>query len=153
MTEIHHSTKKSKGENECRRILEARYKCQFRSIRPNWLPSPHLTKKGKRRKLEIDCYNPMKPGLAYNDPSPIGLGVEYDGIQHREPGHFNMTDEDFALAKERDDHKDDLCAKLGITLIRITDEIKLDQIESHLTKLLDEYDRAQRKKNRFCIIC
>ena len=143
-----------KNENECRRVVEARYGVQFPTIRPDWLPSPHPNKNGKRRNLELDCYNPMNRSLRYDDSSSVGLAIEYDGIQHREPGHFGMTQEDFDKAVERDRHKDKLCKRLGITLIRVSDLVKFKDIESYLNKELDRFDaQQQRQRRRICVIC
>ena len=51
----------SKGEEECRRVLEDIYKRDFPVTRPNWLKNPRTGKN-----LYIDCYNEeLKIGLIH----------------------------------------------------------------------------------------
>lgn len=142
------------NENECRRVIEARYRIPFPTIRPDWLRSPHTTKRGKRRSLELDGYNPMNSSLKFDDVSSTGLAFEYDGIQHYEPGHFGMTIEQFDRLVERDRSKDKQCKDLGITLIRIPYTVKFNKIESYMNSELDKYDEKRKSQSRrFCIIC
>lgn len=138
---------KKLNEAECRRVFETRYKVPFPDMRPKWLPSPH-----SNRKLELDGYNPMNPALKYDECSSTGLAFEYDGIQHRKPGHFGMTQADVDKEQERDRHKDKLCKSYGITLIRVSDLVKFQDIESYLNIELDKYDQQRAKSKRYCVL-
>lgn len=143
------------NEKECRRIFEKRYGVEFPTIRPDWLPSPHANKNGKRRNLELDGYNPMNSSLNYDDVSTTGLAFEYDGIQHSEPGHFGMDQQAFDRLVERDRQTTRLCKQLGVTLIRIPHTVKFKDLESYIIDQLQDYDRrrsSQSKRSR-CVIC
>ena len=66
----------------------------------------------------------------------LGLGFEYDGIQHFEYNeHFHGSRESFIKAKRRDAEKDQRCEEEGIVLIRVayneemTKELVLGKIE------------------------
>ena len=58
----------SKGETECRKVLESIFGKPFPSSRPDFLRNPVT---GGIHNLELDCYN-----------HELGLAVEYNGIQH-----------------------------------------------------------------------
>ena len=60
--------KDSKGEIECRKVLEEIFNRPFKKHRPNFLNNPVT---GGMFNLELDCYN-----------DDIGLALEYNGIQH-----------------------------------------------------------------------
>jgi len=60
--------KDSKGELECRRVLQETFKKPFHKDRPDFLRNPVT---GGNFNLELDCYNPE-----------LKLAVEYSGQQH-----------------------------------------------------------------------
>jgi very-short-patch-repair endonuclease len=79
--------------------------------------------------LFIDIYLPR-----------LGLGFEYDGIQHFEYNeHFHGSRENFIKAKRRDADKDQRCEEEGITLIRIaySDEMSKELVLSKIEEALN----------------
>ena len=58
----------SKGEKECRKVLENLFNKPFSKSRPDFLRNPVT---GGNFNLELDCYN-----------QELSLAVEYNGIQH-----------------------------------------------------------------------
>lgn len=106
----------SKGEEECRRVLEKHFNLPFETYRPDWFRNPDTG-----NKIEIDCYN-----------HKLKLGVEYNGVQHYEAGHFNMTETDLYKQRQRDLHKQRLAMKYGIMLITVPYNIKIGDIEGFL---------------------
>lgn len=92
------------GEERCRALLERWFRRPFPKVRPSWLINP---KTGQP--LELDCYN-----------EELRLAVEFDGIQHAvEVPRFHPAPGDFEAQKYRDGIKDDVCERLGITLVRV----------------------------------
>lgn len=97
----------SKGEEKIANLLtENGYKFKrevsFFNVRSN---------KGKLLRFDFAIYD--------NKDNLIEL-LEYDGIQHFEPGHFNQTEEEYQESKERDDIKKIFCYNKGIKLKRIS---------------------------------
>lgn len=116
----------SKGELECRRVLEAIYNKPFPKIRPNMLRNPVTSSDMNDNNLELDCYN-----------DELKLAVEYNGIQHyKYIPFFHKNKEAFQNQKYRDHMKRELCKKNGITLIEVPYTIKVQDIESFLRKEL-----------------
>lgn len=100
----------SKGETECRNILQDIFKKPFNKIRPDWLKN-HIT---GGNNLEIDCYN-----------DDLKLGIEYQGRQHYEfCPYFHKTKDSFYNQKYRDDDKRRKCTDHGITLIEVPYNVK-----------------------------
>ena len=60
--------KESRGEAECRRVLQNMFKRPFNGARPDFLRNPVT---GGNFNLELDCFN-----------SEMRLAVEYNGVQH-----------------------------------------------------------------------
>lgn len=109
--------KDSKGEMECRRVLEEYFGRPFPKQRPQFMKNTVTT-----RNLEIDCFN-----------HDLRLGVEYNGIQHYQfVPHFHKNREDFMLQRYRDDMKKRLCQDNGITLISIPYTVPTEQIRGVL---------------------
>ena len=82
----------SKGETECRRVLQSIFGRPFNKIRPNFLSNP-VTDGGYN--LEIDCYD-----------HDLRLGIEYHGKQHYEfTPYFHKSILDFLKQKNRDEQK------------------------------------------------
>lgn len=111
--------KTSKGELECKRVLQKLFKRPFDKIRPDFLRNPVT---GNRHNLEIDCYN-----------EELKLGVEYSGIQHYKHTPFmHKNKEAFYNQKYRDELKKYMCKEHGITLIEVPYNIHIDDIEKFL---------------------
>ena len=116
----------SKGEAECRRVLEEIFDLPFRKIRPYFLNNPVT---GGEYNLEIDCYN-----------EEMNLGVEYNGIQHLEyKPFFHKNYEAFLNQKYRDELKRRMCKDNDIILIEVPHTVKFENIESFLKKELRKH--------------
>lgn len=119
--------KPSKGQKECKRIMEKLFKIEFPTVRPKWLINP---KTGKR--LELDCYS-FKHRIA----------CEYNGRQHRDPNSFGQGEEKLREQKERDRVKLDLCDQKGIYVITVPDTTPIDQIEDFIIYYLPQNRKAR----------
>ncbi len=116
----------SKGETECRRVLQKIFKRPFLKARPNFLNNPVT---GNQFNLELDCYE-------HN----LKLAVEYNGQQHYQYNKFfHRNREHFLNQKYRDDMKRRICKEMGITLIEVPYTVKIDHIEKYL---LNELERT-----------
>lgn len=113
--------KTSKGEIECKKVLESLFKKPFNKARPDFLRNPVT---GGNFNLELDCYNP-----------DIGLAVEYNGRQHYEyTPHFHRNKEAFLNQKYRDDMKRRLCREERVALIEVPYTIPIGDIRGFLIK-------------------
>jgi hypothetical protein len=111
--------RESKGEIECRRVLEKLFRKPFSKERPNILQNPVT---GGDNNLELDCYN-----------DELKLAVEYNGIQHyKQIPYFHKTRDAFNNQKYRDYIKRDLCKKNGIILIEVPYTVKTENIQRYL---------------------
>lgn len=119
--------KKWKYEEECRRIVEEIYQCSFPSVRPAFLKNPVTNKN-----LELDCYN-----------EKLKIAVEYDGSQHaRYNPHFHRGDKwKFIYQVKKDDWKNLMCEKEGVTLIRIPHYIPFEKLEPYIKKKLQKVNK------------
>jgi len=118
--------KESKGEIECKRVLEKIFNKPFNKARPSFLNNK-IT--GGNYNLEIDCYN-----------DELKLGVEYDGAQHHKYiPYFHKNKEAFYNQKYRDTLKEYMCKENGVILIRVPYTIKVENIESYLRKELSKH--------------
>jgi hypothetical protein len=114
--------KQSKGEKECRRVLEKIFDKPFVNCRPSFLFNT-ITNEN----LEIDCFN-----------DSLALGVEYNGIQHyKHIPFFHKTKQEFKFQKYRDEMKKHLCTKHNVILITVPYTVK--NIEKFLRNELREY--------------
>ena len=112
----------SKGEVECRRIMESLFDKPFPKIRPDFLRNPVTVDYN----LEIDCYNPE-----------LKLGVEYNGVQHYKfSKFFHKNFEAFRNQQYRDLIKRSLCKEHGINLIEVPYTIKVEDIGAFIAKEL-----------------
>jgi hypothetical protein len=112
---------KSRGERECKRVMEKVYGVPFITVRPNWLKNP---KTG--RNLELDCYN-----------DELKIAVEYNGEQHYNwPNFTNCTKENFVLQLERDQIKKKLCKKERVYLITVPYTVSIKNIEKYIMERL-----------------
>lgn len=117
-------SKESKGQEECRRVLESLFQVPFPTVRPEFLKNPRTG-----RLLEIDCCN-----------LDLGLGVEYNGIQHYQYiKRMHSSYEDFLYQQERDKIKSDLCEQSGFTLITVPYTIHIRSIENFIIHKLREH--------------
>lgn len=116
----------SKGEAECKRVLEKIFQCEFHSVRPNWLKNPET-----KRNLELDCYN-----------ETCKVAVEYNGKQHYVfPNGFHKKESDFFKQVRRDEYKVDCCERNGVFLIRVPWKVKIEDIEQYIYNILSKYNR------------
>ena len=112
----------SRGEKECKRVLEKIYKRPFIKTRPDFLRNT-ITEAGN---LEIDCFN-----------QELRLGCEYSGQQHyKYIPFFHKSKEAFYNQKYRDDYKRTKCRENGITLIEVPYTVPTEQIEQYIIKNL-----------------
>ena len=115
--------KDSKGEIECRRVLQILFNRSFDKARPDFLRNPVT---GGDFNLELDCYDPE-----------LGIAVEYNGVQHyRFIPFFHKNKEAFLNQKYRDDMKRRICKENGILLIEVPYTIKIEDIEGYIQKSL-----------------
>lgn len=115
--------KESKGELECRRVLEQIFNKSFSKSRPDFLRNPVT---GNIHNLELDCYN-----------KEMNLAVEYSGAQHyKYIPYFHKNKEAFLNQKYRDEMKKRICRDYGINLIEVPYTVKLEEIKNYLIKNL-----------------
>lgn len=121
--------RKNVHEEKCRSIFEARFKCKFPTVRPNWLKNPATGKN-----LELDGYNE-------NVKTPIGKGLafEYDGIQHAKyTKHFHKKGaKEFVYQTRKDRFKDYKCKERDIILIRIPHHVHYDDLDEFVNEKID----------------
>ena len=116
----------SKGEAECKRVLESIFERPFNKIRPYFLNNKVT---GGDFNLEIDCYN-----------EELNLGVEYSGKMHYEYiPFFHKNYEAFLNQKYRDELKKRMCKDEGLILIEVPYTVKHENIESFLKKELKKH--------------
>lgn len=117
--------KDSKGELECRRVLQQLFRKPFNKARPNFLRNPVT---GGHFNLELDCFQ-----------EDIKIAVEYNGIQHYKfVPYFHKNKEAFLNQKYRDEMKRKMCKEKGILLIEVPYSIPVENIRSYLIKELQE---------------
>jgi len=115
--------KESKGETECRRVLESLFHRRFKKVRPQFLKNPVT---GGTSNLELDCYN-----------EELGIAVEYDGRQHAEyTPYFHKNKEAFYNQQYRDYMKQQMCKENNIKLIKVPHTVRIDKIEEFLIREL-----------------
>ena len=117
----------SKGEIECRRVLEKLFKKPFPKARPDFMRNPVTSGPEGDFNLELDCYNPE-----------LRLAVEYNGVQHYKyiPFMHGNNRAAFQNQKYRDYVKKDLCQKNGVKLIEVPYTVKIGDIENYIIKNL-----------------
>lgn len=106
----------SKGEKECKRVLEEYFQEPFYRVRPKALEG-----------LELDCFNPR-----------LGIACEYHGKQHYVfPSRYVKRKKEFLARLKRDLYKLALSRKIGLLLIVVPYTIKIRDIKrfilQHLT--------------------
>jgi hypothetical protein len=107
----------SKGERECRRVMEQLFQRAFPSKRPLFMLNAITGKP-----LELDCCN-----------EDMKLAVEYNGVQHyKYTKVFHKNYETFRLQQYRDEMKKRLCEQNNYTLIIVPYTIPIEKIEEFL---------------------
>lgn len=116
-----HPPKCSKGETECRRVLEKIFKLPFPNVRPDFLKNIVTGEN-----LELDMFNPN-----------LKLACEYHGKQHYEFNKWmHKSQQNFQNQQYRDIMKRDICKKLNINLIEVPYTIKICDIEDYIISKL-----------------
>lgn len=119
--------KESKGEKECRRVLEMLFRVPFPKTRPDILRNPVTSTDRDLFNLELDCYN-----------DDLKLAVEYNGVQHyKYNSFFHKNREAFYNQKYRDYMKREMCNKNNITLIEVPHTVKVEDIKKYLINKLN----------------
>jgi len=114
----------SKGENECRRVIQKLTGKSFHKIRPYWLKNPVTG-----NFLELDCYN-----------EDLKLGIEYNGGQHESYiKHFHGSRDAFRNQQYRDYIKNQLCSERGVYLINVSSKLKFKEIEPFIENEYKKY--------------
>lgn len=109
----------SKGEIECRKVLQEIFGRSFNKARPDFLRNPVT---GGYFNLELDCFD-----------SELRIAVEYNGIQHYQyVSYFHKNKEAFLNQKYRDDMKRRICRENGILLIEVPYTVKNEEIRSYI---------------------
>lgn len=115
------STTESKGEAECRRVLEKIFQKKFVKARPQFLNND-ITEQN----LELDCYCPE-----------LQLACEYQGQAHYNYiPHFHKNPEAFKNQKYRDYMKQQKCKENGVTLLEVPYTVPLKDIEHYIVSQL-----------------
>jgi hypothetical protein len=113
----------SRGEMECKRVIEKITGRSFTKTRPTFLKN-EIT----GQNLELDCYNPE-----------LKLAIEYNGEQHyKYTPRFHRTRDSFYNTKYRDQLKMELCKKNNIKLIIVPYTVKICDIERFILDSLNE---------------
>ena len=114
----------SKGEAECRYVLETIFNQKFGKTRPKFLFN---NKTGSN--MELDMYN-----------RELGIACEYNGKQHYiyTPYFHRGGMSDFTKQQDRDKLKHRVCRKLGITLLVIPYTVKLEDIRETIKQELNK---------------
>ena len=115
--------KESRGEAECRRVLQKLFNKPFRNTRPDFLRNPVT---GGNFNLELDCYD-----------ESLKLAVEYNGVQHyKYVPYFHKNKEAFRNQCYRDELKRRMCRDNRVNLIEVPNTVDVGDIENFLTKKL-----------------
>lgn len=116
--------KESRGETECRKVLENYFGQKFPKMRPDFLRNSVTG----NFNLELDCYN-----------DKLGLACEYNGVQHYKYTPFYHKNKDaFQNQKYRDYMKKDLCTKNGVKLIEVPYTVRVEDIKTFIISKLRE---------------
>jgi hypothetical protein len=113
----------SKGETECRRVIENITGKTFKKARP-----PFLQNNVSGQNLELDCYN-----------EDLNLAIEYNGEQHYKfTPYFHPNKDAYYNLRYRDEMKQRLCKENGVNLIIVPYTVKNENIESFIKKQLND---------------
>jgi len=118
----------SKGEIECRRVLNKIFDRPFHKDRPHFLNNPVT---GGKHNLELDCVD-----------HELKIAVEYNGIQHYEfIPFFHKTKQHFQAQMYRDDMKRRMCKDKGYTLVEVPYTLDIKDIDNFIKTKLSEAGR------------
>lgn len=128
----------SKGEEECKRVLERIYGVPFVSIQPDWLKSTETN-----RNLELDCYARIplsRIDRRHNkDDITVEVACEYQGEQHyRQVKKWQATEDKFHSQVWNDDYKRKLCAIYGVHLIEVPYTVHVRAIDDFIRGELEK---------------
>jgi len=113
----------SKGEIECRKVLQQLFGKPFNKARPNFLSNPVT---GGHCNLELDCFD-----------SDLRIAVEYNGVQHyKYIPYMHKNKEGFLNQKYRDDMKRRICKDNKILLIEVPYTVNVEDIKKYIEKEL-----------------
>jgi hypothetical protein len=127
----------SKGEAECRRVLEEYFGVKFEKVRPDFLRNPVTSSANNKFNLELDCYN-----------ADLKIAVEYNGKQHYSfVPFFHRNTDAFTNQKYRDQLKRMLCRDNGVTLIEVPYTISVPKIKEFLHGIL----KSLKKSNNIIV--
>lgn len=120
---------RSRGEGECRRVLEMLYGVHFPSAYPEWLRSTETN-----RQLELDCYAQVPASLIRKGHSGyVEIACEYNGPQHyRQVATYQPTEDAFRAQEWNDEFKKQMCQQAGVHLIIVPYTVKLNLIEDFI---------------------
>jgi hypothetical protein len=117
-------TTTSKGEYQCKEILERLLDKKFEKVRPDFLRNVVTGKN-----LELDLYN-----------SDLNLCVEFNGRQHYEYiPYFHQNKEAFYNQRYRDEMKKNKCKEIGINYLEVPYNIKPSDMENYIIKNLKDF--------------
>lgn len=113
----------SRGEAECRRVLEQETGLPFPKQRPKFLFNDVVN---TGQALELDAYN-----------ADLKLAVEYQGIHHYQfVPFFHKTREAYHTLRYRDDLKARLCRENGVRLLLVPYSVRFSDIEKKIKGFL-----------------
>lgn len=131
----------SRGERECRRVLEKIFNTRFDKVTPKIARSNeffHWLKNDRTDSfMELDGFSAIaasRYGYKYR-----GIAFEYNGDFHYKSDHyFNKTFQDFLERAYRDERKITLCDSYGIYLFTIPYHVRIPDIEAYIMYYLPE---------------
>lgn len=126
--------RESKGERECKRVMEKLFGKPFRKERPDVLRNTVSSDvDGGEYNLELDVYS----SEVKLDPDHNGVAIEYNGRFHYEfVPFFHKSKEAFMNQRYRDELKRRMCKDNKIDLIEVSYKVKLEDIENYLKEEL-----------------
>jgi hypothetical protein len=111
----------SKGESECRRVLESIFQRSFPQSRPSFMRNSVTGSN-----LELDCFN-----------EELKVACEYHGRQHyKYTPHWHPSKQHFYNQQYRDKETRELCKKNGIYLIEVPYTVPLNKIDRFIRSKL-----------------
>lgn len=127
--------RESRGEAECRRVVEKLFNVPFAKCRPQFLRNAVTSTATADFCLELDCYNPE-----------LALAVEYNGRQHYEyVPFFHRNREAFYNQKYRDELKRIKCRENSVTLVEVPYSVPTGSIEAHIVAALTALGKLQKQ--------
>lgn len=118
--------KDSKGERECKAVIERLTGREFVKVRPSFLFN-YITEQN----LELDLYN-----------EELKLAVEFNGEQHyKYTPYFHRNKEAYYCGRYRDDMKRRLCDKEGVILISVS--YKEKDVETYLSEQIKKLNALE----------